>query len=212
MLRPMIPTCGLFTSSCYRWIIASTLFCLSRSWSCWSWPGTDASSSPLARPAPQASRTRWCGTRFTTRRNLAPTWPATATPTPTTWTTSWQSCRPRGSARTTWRTDIQLSKQEHNPSCPAVSQSVGTLHDGPTCSGQLFTPHKQKRPAEVKEREQRTLNKRHGYDQCFDLHNLRFPCCLLIHALSMFCFWQIFRGLKNVKTSWAFCLDVSSCR
>lgn len=78
----------------------SSRSCLIRSWSCWSWPGTDASSSPLAHPAPRANRTPWCGTRFITRQNLALTWPVTATPTPTTWTTSWQSCRPRGLART----------------------------------------------------------------------------------------------------------------
>lgn len=68
---------------------------LFRSSSSWSWPGTDASSSPSAPRAPQASRTRWCGTRYTTRRSLGPIWPATATLTPTTWTMCWQNCRPR---------------------------------------------------------------------------------------------------------------------
>lgn len=83
--------------------------------------------------------------------------------------------------------------QEHNPPCPAVSQRIGTLHDGPTCSRQLFTPHKQKSPAEVVAQEQWKQNKWHGYDQYFDLYNLRYPpCCLLIHALSMLCSCQIF--------------------
>lgn len=83
--------------------------------------------------------------------------------------------------------------QEHYPPCPAFSQRIGTLHDGQTCSWQLFTPHKQKYPAEVVAQEQRKLNKRRGYDQYFDLYNLRSPpCCLLIHASSMLRSCQIF--------------------
>lgn len=71
----------------------------SRCWGCFWWLGTAVWSSQWAHRAPPESQTPSSGTKCTTRRSLAPTWRATAIPTPGTWTTSWRSSRPRGSQR-----------------------------------------------------------------------------------------------------------------
>lgn len=83
----------------YTWWPVSSSLSPSRFWGCFWWRGTGGSFSPWARPAPPVSLTQSSGTRCTTRRSLAPTWRATATPTPATWTTFLRSLRLRASLR-----------------------------------------------------------------------------------------------------------------